>query len=124
MEASAGIAASPSILRTSTASEAIRHGTIDLFQCRCFFLCGSHYLSKVSCGVTCLIQLHPCCIQESLAVVVQLCRLVNGCIGCQLREARVIVGDGPPVLLNVVIAKGEQLVVAVLGKAVVSKSGE
>ena len=35
-----------------------------------------------------------------------------------------MVGDGPPVLLNVVITKGEQLVMAVLGKVVVSKLGE
>ena len=74
--------------------------------------------------MTCFIQLHPYCIWESLAIVVQLCRIVNGCIGRQLREVRVVVGDGPPVLLNVVIAKGEQLVMAVLGKVVVSKLGE
>ena len=69
--------------------------------------------------MTCFIQLHPYCIRESLAVVVQLCRIVNGCIGRQLREARVVVGDGPPVLLDIIIAKGEQLVVAALGKVVV-----
>ena len=74
--------------------------------------------------MTCFIQLHPYCIRESLAIVVQLCRIVNGCIGRQLRETRVIVGDGPPVLLNVVITKGEQFVMAVLGKVVVSKLGE
>ena len=57
-------------------------------------------------------------------VVEHLGRIVDRCIRSVLRELGVVVGDGAPVLLAVIRAELEKSVVAVLGKVVVSKSGE